>query len=138
MSLIDDIRNDIAAAKELRLPRRGILSIIVGSLPIYWLFDHFGKLSMALPALNFVAVFAFLIALKWRFRRRIWFWALFIVLAAFHVELILFIPWTNSWVPALAIAVIDSADFCLIVWIFAAVGRLMEGPKASGMSRHSR
>lgn len=138
MSLIDDVRNDITAAKKLRVPRRGLLWIGVGSLPIYWLFDHSGKLSMALPVLNFIAVFAFLIALKWKFRHRIWFWALFVVLAAFHVELILFIPWTTKWVPALAIAVIDSADFCLIVWIFAAVGRLMEGPKASDISQHSR
>ena len=138
MSLIDDIRIDIAAAKKLRLPPGGILGVIVGSVPIYWLFDHFGKLNMALPVLNFIAVFGFLVALKWRFRRRIWFWALFAVLAALHVELILFIPWTTRWVPVLAIAVMDSADFCLIVWIFAAVGRLMEGPKASEISQHSR
>ena len=93
---------------------------------------------MALPVLNFIAVFGFLIALKWGLRRRIWFWAILIVLAAVHVELILFIPWTTRWVPALAIAVIDSADFCLIVWIFAALGRLMEGPKVNEMSKHSR
>ncbi len=64
MSLISDIKRDIAAAKKLHLPRRGILWMIIGTLPIFWLFDHFGKLSMALPVLNCIGVFGFLIALK--------------------------------------------------------------------------
>jgi hypothetical protein len=61
-----------------------------------------------------------------------------IFIAALHVPLIMFIPWTTQWVPALAIGVIDSADFCLSVWILAAVGRLMEEPKTSEMPPHSR
>ena len=138
MSLIDDIRRDIQTARKMRPSRWLVLTWMAFCLPVILLFEHFGRLNMALPVLNFIAVFGFLIALKWGLRRRIWFWAILIVLAAVHVELILFIPWTNSWVPALLIAVIDSADFCLIVWIVAALGRLMEGPKASDISQHSR
>jgi hypothetical protein len=100
-------------------------------LPIFLLFDHFGRLNMALPVLNCMAVFGFLIALKWQLRRRIWFWCILIFIAALHVPLILLIPWTNQWVPALAIGAIDSADFCVIVWVLAAVGRVMEAPKAA-------
>jgi len=92
---------------------------------------------MALPVLNSIGVFGFLIALKWKLRRRFWFWGILILIAALHVPLIMFIPWTTQWVPALAIGVIDSADFCLIVWILAAVGRLMEGSNANEMP-HSR
>ena len=83
---------------------------------------------MSLPVLNCIAVFGFLIALKWKLRRRIWFWCIMIFIAALHVPLILFIPWTTQWVPALAIGMIDSADFCVIVWVLAAAGRLMEDP----------
>ena len=125
MLLVDDIRNDIAEARGLRLPRRYLLLVMLGSLPIYWLFNYFGRLNMALPVLNCVAVFGFLIALKWKLRRCCWFWGVMIFIAALHVPLIMFIPWTNNWVPALAIGLIDSADFCVIVGILAAVERLL-------------
>jgi len=38
---------------------------------------------------------------------------------ALHVLLILFIPWTNKWVPALVTAGVDSLDLCLVFWILA-------------------
>ena len=51
------------------------------------------------------------------------------VIVALHVPLILFVPWGTRWVPALAIAAIDSLDFCLILWILSFVGNLMGGPR---------
>jgi hypothetical protein len=33
------------------------------------------------------------------------------------------------WVPALAIALIDSVDFCLILWVLAIVEKFMSGPE---------
>jgi hypothetical protein len=132
-----DIKGDIDAAKKLHLPWWGLLGVIFVGFFGAWLFDHFGRLDLVLPVLNCIAVFGFLIALKWKLRRRSWFWGIMIFIAALHVPLIMFIPWTTQWVPALAIGVIDSADFCLIVWILAAVGRLMEEPKDSEMPPHS-
>lgn len=131
MPLIDDIKSDIQTAKKMRLPRWGILPGIIIAFLCSWLFDYIGKLSMVLPVLNSIGVFGFLIALKWKLRRRSWFWGIMIFIAALHVPLIMFIPWSTLWVPALAIAVIDSADFCLIVWILAAVGRLMGEQEAT-------
>ena len=138
MPLIEDIKSDIQTAKKMRLPRWGILPGIIIAFLCSWLFDYFGKLSMVLPVLNSIGVFGFLIALKWNLRRRSWFWGIMIFIAALHVPLIMFIPWTTQWVPALAIGVIDSADFCLIIWILAAVGKFMEEPSASEMPPHSR
>jgi hypothetical protein len=54
MPLVNEIKGDIKAAKKMRLPWWGVLCLIFGSLPIYWLFDHWGRLSIALPALNCV------------------------------------------------------------------------------------
>ena len=53
------------------------------------------------------------------------------ILAALHVPLVLYVPWTTKWVPALAIAAIDSADFCVILAILSVVGKFMGGPEAS-------
>lgn len=98
-------------------------------LPAILLFDRFESMTMSLPTLNCVGVLGFFIAFKWKLRRQVWFWCIMTVIAALHVPLFLFIPWTDNWVPAVAIGAIDSADFCLILWILDAVGELMEGPK---------
>ena len=131
MPLIDDIKNDIQTAKKMRPPRWVWLTWMAFCLPIILLFDHFGRMNMSLPVLNIILVFGLLIALKWKLRRRIWFWCIMIFIAALHVPLILLIPWTTQWVPALAIGAIDSADFCVIIWVLAAVGRLMEGQETT-------
>jgi hypothetical protein len=131
MSLVNDVRSDIKAAKKLRLPWWGVLCGIVGSFLCAWLFDSLGKLELVLPALNSIAVLGFMLVLKRKLWPYAWLWSTMSVLAALHVPLVLFVPWTTRWVPALEIAVIDSADFCLILWILVVVGKLVGGPKAS-------
>jgi hypothetical protein len=48
MQIADDIKDDIKAARKmrLRLPWWGVLCAIIGGLPIVWLFDHFGKFNL--------------------------------------------------------------------------------------------
>jgi hypothetical protein len=56
------------------------------------------------------------------------------VLAALHIPLILFVPWTTKWVPAIAIALIDSADLIVMLAILSVVGKFVERPKTSSVS----
>jgi chromate transport protein ChrA len=129
MLLANDVKSDIKAAKKLRLPRWAILPGIVVAFLCAWLFDRFGRLNLMLPIWNSVAVLGLMFVLKWRLRRHAWFWITMTVIVALHVPLILFVPWGTRWVPALAIAAIDSLDFCLILWILSFVGNLMGGPR---------
>ena len=129
--LSPDLKNDLEAAKKIRLPWWVLLPGVVVAAFSAALFDHFGKLYLVLPVLNSIAVLAFLVALKWKLRTRMWFWITMLIFAALHVPLILFIPWTTKWVPALAIAAIDSADFCVILWVLLVVGRFMGESEAS-------
>jgi len=131
MSLSIDIRNDLKTAQKLRLPRWGVLTWMAFCLPVFWLFGHFGRPNIALPTLNCIAVWALLVALKWKFRRHAWFWIAMSMIAALHALLIWYVPWTTRWIPALAIAAIDSVDLCLILWLLAVVGRLIEGPETA-------
>ena len=133
MQIADDIKDDIKAARKmrLRLPWWGVLCAIIGGLPIVWLFDHFGKFNLFLPTFNCVAVLGLAIAVKWSLRRRTWFWITMTILAALHVPLILFVPWTTKWVPAIAIAAIDSADLIAMLAILSVVGKFMEEPETS-------
>jgi hypothetical protein len=54
-----------------------------------------------------------------------------VILAVVHVLVVLFVPWTDKWVPALAIAAIDSGDLILMLAILAGVEKFMDGPKAA-------
>jgi hypothetical protein len=108
-----------------------VLCGIIGSFLCAWLFDNFGKLELVLPTLNSIAVLGFMLVLKRKLWPRPGFWIIMAVLAALHVPLVLFVPWTTRWVPAPAIAVIDSVDFCLILWILAVVGKFMGKPKTT-------
>jgi hypothetical protein len=121
-----DIKNDISAASKIRLPWWLILVLIVVSVPIYWLFDHADSLRLGLPTVISVGVVGFTMMVKWRMRHAVWFWITITVLAAVHVPLILFVPWTTKWVPAPAIAAVASADFIVMLVIIDVVARFMK------------
>jgi hypothetical protein len=123
MSISVEVKEDIKVVRKLWLPWSAVLAWTAFCLPVIVLSDHFGRLNMSLPMLNCIGVFGLLIYLKWGLRKHRWFWATLGLLVILHAVLLWYIPWTSKWVPALAIAVISSADFCLMLWILAAVGR---------------
>ncbi|HET6145737.1 MAG TPA: hypothetical protein VFE02_19695 [Candidatus Acidoferrales bacterium] len=128
MPLTNDVRSDIKAAKKLRMPGWVVVCVIIASFLCAWLFDNSRKLELVLPILNSILVLGFMLVLKRKLWRYAWFWGTVAAIAGLHVPLILFFPWTTRWVPALAIAVIDSVDFCLILWILAVVEKFMREP----------
>ena len=134
MSLMKEIQREINDAKKLHLSWRTKLFIIVIGAPMTFLFALYGRLELALPLMNIIGVLGLMILFKWRLRKQAWFWVTMVLIAALHVPLILFVPWRTRWVPALAIAVIDSADFCLILWILASVGKFMGESRAAESS----
>ena len=131
MSLANNVRGEIKAAKKLRMPGWAMLSLLIGSFLCAWLFDNFGKVDLVLPIMNSIVILGLMLGLKRKLWRHTWFWVTMAVIAALHVPLILFVPWTTKWVPALVIAVIDSLDFCLILWILAVVGKFMNEPRGA-------
>jgi hypothetical protein len=114
----------------MRLPWWALLCLGIGSFMAAWLFDHWGRPNIALPTLNSLGMLAFAIVVKRSLRRHAWFWVTMAVMAAIHVPLILFVPWTTRWVPALAIGGIDSVDLVLMLAILEVVGKFMEGSSA--------
>jgi hypothetical protein len=67
------------------------------------------------------------IAMRWKLRRNVWFWITMAVIAAFHVPLMLFVPWTTKWVPAIVIIPIAIVDLYLMLAILSAVGEWVKG-----------
>ena len=117
--------------RKLRLPWWGVLCVILGALAVLTFFDHFGQLALARPTMISAAMVIIAIAMRWRLKQHGWFWLTMIVLAALHVQLILFGPWTTKWVPALAIIPIGIADLYLMLWVLSVVGKFMGEQKTT-------
>jgi hypothetical protein len=131
MPLANDIKGNIKAARKIRLPWWGVLCWMAGCALVVWPLVVLRRFDLALPILNSMAVLGFAIAVKRNLRRHAWFWGAMAIFAALHVPLVLFVPWTTRWVPAIAIAAIDSADLIVMLAILAVVGKFMEGPKTA-------
>ena len=109
----------------MRLPWWGVLAVIVGAYVLFSLFDHFGKLAIARPTLYSVAIIAITIAMRWRLRGHLWFWIVIAIPTTLHVPLILFIPWTTKWIPALVVIPIGIVDSYAMLWVVSMTERLM-------------
>ena len=119
---IDSRLTDI---KFKRLPWWAVLCVMLGAVLVGFLFDHFGKLALARPTIYSAGMISIAIAMRWRLRRQLWFWITMAVIAALHVPLILFLPWTTKWVPAFMIAPFAFADLYAVLAIVAVVGTLV-------------
>jgi hypothetical protein len=132
MRLANEIKVDIREAKKIRLPWWGLLCVGISSLLLCWLFDHLGRLDLVVPTLISILALGFAVAVKRKLTRYAWFWGTMAVLAAFHVALIVSVPWATQWVPALAIAAVGSADLIVVLAILGVVGNFMERPTRAG------
>ena len=118
-----------AKDRKMRLPWWGVLSVIFGTIPVVFLFDHFGRFDLARPSLLSTSMVAIAVAMRWKLRRHIWFWTTMAFLAALHLPLILFIPWTTKWIPAFVIVPFGMADLYAMLWILSVVRKFMETAK---------
>lgn len=98
-----------------------------GALLLALIFVHFRRFDLARPSLISVGMIAIAIALRWGLRRHVWFWATMALIAALHIPLIVFVPWTTQWVPAVVIAPVGMADLYAMLWVLSIVGKFMQG-----------
>lgn len=127
MSINKEVVGDIQAAKKIRPSAWLLVSFGAVCLVVYFVADRFGLFDKALPLIDCAIAFGFLILIKWSLRQRAWFWAVVLLLAFIHGFIIWFVPAVSGWIPAVVASAIISADFCLMLWIIAAVRRRIEG-----------
>src|SRR5512138_899690 len=120
-----------ARERQMRLPWWGVLCVIFGSMPLILLFYYFGKPALALPTLGSAGIVTMAIAMRWQLRRHVWFWLIICIFAAIHVTLILVVPWTTEWVPAVVITPIGVADLYLMLAILSVARKFAEASKTS-------
>lgn len=124
--------DDLITAKDrqMRLPWWGVLCVMLGTLPVILVFHYFGKPALVVPTLSSVWA-ALAIAMRWQLRRHMWFWVVIAVFVALHVELILVVPWTTQWIPAVLITPIAAVDLWVILATLAVIRKVAAGPKTS-------
>jgi hypothetical protein len=125
------LKESLEKAKQLRLSWKGVIAVIGGTIAFVLLFVRFGRFDLARPTLFSGSMIAFAIAVRWELRRRVWFWITMIVITAIHVPLILFVPWTTKWVPAIVITPVIAVDLYAMLAILSFVEKFAERPKPS-------
>lgn len=109
-----------------------------GAFLLALLLNHFGRLALARPIMFSVSIIGVTIAMRWKLKGHVWFWVTMALLAALHVLLILFIPWTTKWIPALFLIPIGIADSYAMLWAVSIIGKFAGEQKAIERRRHSR
>ena len=106
---------------------------MVGTLLIAFLFDRFGRFDLASPTLFSALVIGFAITIKWELRRHLWFWITLTVIVVLHILLILLVPWTTKWIPALVVTPFCIADLVVILTIIKLVEKLVGPPRSASL-----
>ena len=112
---------------QMRLGWRGVLGVMVGTALLAIPFVYWGRFDLALPTFVSAAMIALAIAMRWKLRHNAWFWITMCVLSALHLPLVLLIPWTGKWIPAVVIAPFGVLDLHVMMWSVAVVGKYCEG-----------
>src|SRR4051812_27962375 len=94
----------------MRLPLWAYPLVLGGAFLLALLLHHFGRLALARPIVFSVSVIGVTIAMRWKLKSQVWFWITMAFLTALHIPLILFIPWTAKWIPALVLIPIGIVD----------------------------
>ena len=130
MRLGAGIRDDIKALQHMRLPWWGVLYWMGACALITWPFYHSDRLDLAPPVLYSIAMLTIVTAIKWKWRRHVWFWGTITALVALHLLLVVVIPWTTKWIPAIVAIPIGVADVYVMLFAISAVRGAVEGLRA--------
>lgn len=117
-----------AEDKAMRLSWRGGVCVFLATVGLGLFFVKFGRFDLARPTFLSIAMVATAIALRWRLRRHVWFWITMVLLAASHIPLVLFVPWTTKWVPAIFTAPLGVLDLYAMLWVLSVAGRYKGEP----------
>lgn len=87
----------------------GALLVVVLVLVIYM-----AKQSMRLTLLIILPATIITIRIYWKSRKRIWFWAVIVLMLGLHVPVVFVVRWPEQWVPPIGLVPMALAD-CLII-----------------------
>jgi hypothetical protein len=95
-----------------------LIAIGCGGLVVIFVLHRVGRFDLARPLGFSLATMGVLIAVKWQWRRRVWFWAFVAGIAAINLAVIALVPWTKTpWVPPVVQVPIMLAELAIVLTI---------------------
>ncbi len=100
------------AAKK-RTDYSGVI-IVALLLPVLLFFIYPGKQDMGLSVCIVLGMIVLAIRIRWDLRKRLWFWAIIVLMLLLRVPMVIVVRWPQGWTPAVGLLPIGVAD-CLII-----------------------
>jgi hypothetical protein len=123
--------------RQLSRRRRLVLLVVLIILPVYLLFQYFGREDAGRTASLVSAVTAFAVWLRWDLRKHVWFWATVIVVFCAHIPVILTFRWPHQWISGVELTPFGLADGLIMLGCIWLVEKLVSIIKRDNRSMNS-
>ena len=86
-------------------------------LPVALMVYHWTNADTAISTFVFLGVVVFAAIIRWSLREHVWFWAVLLIVAAFHIPLIISIHWPTHSVHAIVLLPICLVDLLITLGV---------------------
>jgi hypothetical protein len=117
------------SSPDLLTKKWAFLAILL-AVPVFFLFAYSGDPGRGRAAAISVGVIVIAVRARWDLKNNPWFWTTVAIIAACHILLVLFVPWTSRSYPGYALLPVGVLDFAII---YGAI-KLAEGPSKMARS----
>lgn len=115
----------MAGAAKTKFPLSWVAAVVAATLPLFVVFALHGEEGRGRAAALSLGMLAVCAKVRWELHRRTWFWATLAAIAVLHVPLVLYVPWTSQWVPAVVSLPICIADGAVTLWVLRTMEKWM-------------
>lgn len=107
------------------------IAVVIITSPLCLIFIYFGEPGRGRAAWLFLGVLLVAIKVRWELRRYAWFWGTIALIGMAETLMVMFVPWTSKWIPAVVMLPFCIIDGLSVLWVFQTVERWM-APSDSG------
>ena len=107
------------------------LKVILCLAPVMALSFSVGRADLGRPACLAIGASALAIRQKWEFHCRMWFWFVVAGVALMHLPLLVYVVFSNRWIPAVLMMPFALADYVIMIGAIQIAAKHF-GPEQTG------
>lgn len=101
------------------------LGAVLVTAPLYLLFSHFGEPGKGRAAWLCLGMLLIAIKVRWELRSYPWFWGTIALISVVEIPMVMFVPWTSKWIPAIVMLPFCLVDCLAVLWVIQTVEKWM-------------
>lgn len=101
------------------------ITAVIVTWPLYFLFSHFGEPGNGRAAWLCLGMLLIAIKVRWELHRHSWFWGTVVLIALAEIPMVVLVPWTSKWIPAIVMLPFCIVDCLAILWAIQTVEKWM-------------